>query len=279
MSKRSQRATIAKETVEILKKGFYEDPKGKRQDIAEAQTWAEDHTKLYRPQDFETLSLPSKGKQSTHIELHNETSLSAASRLWAAGERQIMVLNFASAKNPGGGFLNGSQAQEESLARASGLYHTLLTKREMYEYNRAQRTCLYSDHMIYSPQVPVFRDDDDQLLEQFYLLNFMTAPAVNRNCINNRKGGESHEEILQAMHQRSERLLQAAWQEQNTVLVLGAWGCGVFSQDPRNIAQIFAELLLNEGKFAGVFRKIVFAVLDPSKAEQTFRAFTEHFAC
>ena len=111
------------------------------------------------------------------------------------------------------------------------------------------------------------------------MVNFITSPAVNRNCINNRKDGESHEEILQAMRQRSERVLQLAWQEGNEVLILGAWGCGVFSNAPSDIAQIFAEFLLGEGKFAGVFRKIVFAVLDPSKAEQTFKAFAKYFAC
>ena len=36
--------------------------------------------------------------------------------------RRIGVLNFASAKHPGGGFRGGSQAQEESIARSSTLY-------------------------------------------------------------------------------------------------------------------------------------------------------------
>jgi len=69
-------------------------------------------------------------------------------------------LNFASAKNPGGGFLGGGSAQEESLARSSGLFPCINQMQQMYETNRAYRSCLYTDHMIYSPRVPVFRDDE-----------------------------------------------------------------------------------------------------------------------
>ena len=109
-----------------------------------------------------------------------ETTLAAAERL---AEFRPLCLNFASAKNPGGGLLSGSQTQEESLARSSGLYATLLPMTELYAYNRHLGTSLYSDYMIYSPDVPVFRSDSGLLLEVPYLASFITAPAVNAGAV------------------------------------------------------------------------------------------------
>jgi uncharacterized protein (TIGR02452 family) len=46
------------------------------------------------------------------------------------------------------------------------------------------------------------------------------------------------------------------------VLVLGAWGCGVFKNDPEQIAELFRSALA--GRFRGAFTHVVFAVLDSS---------------
>src|SRR4029077_4484905 len=101
------------------------------------------------------------------IRATNGTTLAAARQLHEQyGPERIALLNFASARNPGGGFLSGSQAQEESLARASGLYASLSRMTDYYGANRRSKSALYTDHMVYSPLVPVFRDDDDRLLDE-----------------------------------------------------------------------------------------------------------------
>ena len=40
------------------------------------------------------------------------------------------------------------------------------------------------------------------------------------------------------------------------VLVLGAWGCGVFRNDPDMVAGIFRELLGPDGRYWGRFQKV-----------------------
>src|SRR5207253_843688 len=100
-----------------------------------------------------------------------ETTLASARRLVAAGQRPA-ALNFASAKHPGGGFLNGALAQEESLARSSALYACLVGN-PMYTFHQAQSDALYTDYAIYSPDVPVFRGDDGALLPEPYLCSFI----------------------------------------------------------------------------------------------------------
>src|SRR5262249_60941792 len=104
----------------------------------------------------------------------------AARRLYEdEGEQNAVALNFASARNPGGGFLGGAKAQEEDLARRSALYACLLTQRPYYDANRAERSLLYTDHIIYSPSVPFFRDRALDLVESPFCASIITAPAPN----------------------------------------------------------------------------------------------------
>ena len=271
---RSGRASLAQQTLEILRTGTYQTPEGRTVDIGRPLAAAVRHTKLYRPNEFpEELAPGSQGEERTEIEVTSETSLEAAHRLILIDpEADLFCLNFASAKNPGGGFLNGSQAQEESLARSSGLFSSLMQKKEMYEHNRGMVSCLYSDYMIYSPRVPVFRADDGELLEQPYLVSFLTAPAVNVGVVR-KSEPKGIARIRPTLERRAARLLWVATQHQHHTLILGAWGCGVFANDPAMIADIFANALLEGGPFAQAFRKVVFAVYDSSKEQATLNAF------
>jgi uncharacterized protein (TIGR02452 family) len=191
---RTTRAQVARQTLEILDRGFYESRAGQVVRIEGALEAALSGSIHYRPTDFDEVFalrdriMAERGVQTPiEFEVVNETTLSAAGRLAQADDNaNPLALNFASAKNPGGGFLKGSQAQEESLARASGLYRCVVQMQAMYEANRRLRSCLYTDNMIYSPQVPVLRDDGDQLLEAPYLVSFVTAPAVNAGVVRRR---------------------------------------------------------------------------------------------
>src|SRR5215469_5056849 len=186
MSKRTTRAQIARETLTILEEGVYLHPNGERIPLRDELASARSNSVLYSPDRFQDVFQQRdqllQGRTHTPVafEVVNETTLHAARRL-LEGEpgARVLALNFASARHPGGGFLKGSQAQEESLARASGLYACISPFREMYDANARFPSCLYTNHMIYSPDVPVFRDDKDALLEQPYATAFLTAPAVN----------------------------------------------------------------------------------------------------
>lgn len=283
MASRSQRAQIAQKTLDILNQGSYQTEAGKEVSLESEQSFAKQNSQIFRPEDFEELikknavKITEKEKAESEITIVNSTTLAAAKELWEAGEEKIFALNFASAKNPGGGFLNGSQAQEESLARATGLYPCLLEHREMYDFNKGFGSSLYSDYMIYAPQVPVFRDDQDELLSEFYPVSFLTAPAVNAGAVrDNEKNNIS--KISTKMKERTEKVLTVAHILDHEVLILGAWGCGVFRNDPSEVATHFHHFLAEGGKFYNIFRKVTFAVLDNTKSQQTFQAFESVFA-
>ncbi|EAY25794.1 TIGR02452 family protein [Microscilla marina] len=283
MSNRKKRAEIAQETLQILAQGKYIDQSQNTIDIKNSLTKSVDDTLLYTPTSFDEKVLVSSNQAlkeldfDTQYEVTTETTLQAAKRL-VEGENytKVGVLNFASAKNPGGGFLGGSQAQEESLARASGLYACLEPQQEMYLTNRKRKTGLYLDYMVYSPDVPVFRNDDDQLLNSPYMISVITAPAVNAGSVKANYPAEQ-DLIATTMLARTEKVLTLAVLHQHEVLVLGAWGCGVFKNNPKDIAQYFATHLFGEGKFNRAFRKIVFAVYSGQKQNPNLPAFEKHF--
>ncbi len=282
MSKRSTRVQTARETLDIMEKGFYVNQKGAKVEIRQSLEKALQNSVLYRPEMFAALfaernSISEKTKTPPLFEIVNETTLQAAKHLKDNGFAKVLALNFASAKNPGGGFTNGAQAQEESLARSSGLYPTLVRHWDMYEINRGTESCLYTDHMIYSPEVPVFRNDEDNLLDNPYMVSFITSPAVNAGVVKQRTHTEDQAAIPEVMLARTEKVLSIAMIQGYRALVLGAWGCGVFKNNPADVAGYFRHHLAENPVFRYAFEKVVFAVWDRSEGKTTITPFREAF--
>jgi uncharacterized protein (TIGR02452 family) len=266
---------MAQETIAICDAGFYETLNGRRVNVADEIAVAKAGTVLYAPEKPPVVPVQ-EAKRATRFEVLNETAFQALARLAASHGGHLGCLNFASAKNPGGGFLNGSLAQEEALACASGLYPCLLKAPEYYERNRENRSPLYLDLVIFSPLVPFFRNDEGELLEKPILASVITAPAPNAGAVAQNEPANLNQ-VEPTMRRRAELVLEIARAHKVDQLVLGAWGCGVFRNDPRTIARIFVDLLKPEGRFAGVFDDIAFAVFDRSEGEATYRAFAEEF--
>lgn len=267
---RSVAARLGQEAVRIAQGGVYRAPSGKEVSVAEAVARAVEGTRELPP----TASLPAARARGSAPRVHvlNGTSLEAARALVEAGVSPC-VLNFASAKNPGGGFLGGAIAQEEVLARSSAL-HACLEGRAMYAHHRAQRSPLYTSWVIHSPNVPVFRTDGGELLEEPYLASFLTAAAVNAGVARER-GTDVAGAIAGAMRERTARVLAVAEAMGERALVLGAWGCGVFRNDPEMVAGHFDEVL---AEMRGAFDVVVFAVLDTSAERRNYAPFARRFA-
>jgi uncharacterized protein (TIGR02452 family) len=273
--KRSTRVELAKQTVEIVGRGTYTSASGHAVDIGESVRACLPATQLFSPEQLEqlrqdALSRPAEGL-TTAFEVVNETTLAGIARVLLDGGGPVAALNFASAKNPGGGFLNGSQAQEESLARSSALHASLLRAWPFYERHRASPSLLYTDAMILSPDCPVFRDDDGSLLEEPRRATFITSAAPNAGAAANSRR-EELPLIPDVFRRRTEYVLALAASQGYQRLVLGAWGCGVFRNDPRVVAEAFTNHL-RQGAWAGRFERVVFSVLDNSPDSATLRAF------
>ncbi|MFF4213134.1 TIGR02452 family protein [Streptomyces sp. NPDC001796] len=263
---------IARQTQEIVAAGAYRAPDGRTVAIAAAVEAARTRTRMYGP---DAVDIPPAVQVTGVLEVTGESSLEAARRLVGRSGDPVAVLNFASARNPGGGFLNGAQAQEEALCRSSALYECISGVVEFYDHHRAHRDPFYTDRVIHSPAVPVFRDDHGHLLDEPYTVGFLTAAAPNAGVVLHRAPQRAIE-LPRALATRAERVLETAAACGYRRLVLGAWGCGVFRNDPAQVAGAFHGLLA-QGRFTGYFEEVVFAVLDRTPGRTTRAAFERAF--
>lgn len=259
----------------ILKSGCYVLGDGKSICIADEVRSCVDATQLLRPHDLarirdEVLSRPSESRRVA-IEVENETTLSGIARLLRVQSASVAALNFASAMNPGGGFLTGSQAQEESLARSSALHASLVRAWSFYEQHRQDSSPLYTDSMILSPNCPIFRDDAGNLLSSIQRASFISAAAPNAGALKE-IAPENVDVIPEVLARRAEYVLSLACSQGYQCIVLGAWGCGVFRNNPETVADVFMKLL-GSAEWANRFSRVVFSVLDPSPEQSLIEVF------
>lgn len=273
------RKAMARETLDIMKNGSYQ-VNGQSVHIDAGHKKSVSESRLYTPQ--EGLSLLEKYRGSLHpnqdaalsVTVENVSSVDAVIKGARAHLPGLAVLNFASAKNPGGGFLNGAMAQEEALAVSSGLYQTLTKNPEYYEVNRKCGTMMYTHYAIFSPDVVFFRDGRGGLLSEPCTASVLTLPAVNYGQVVLK--GEDTALAKKVMRERMEICLALFAEQGCKNLILGAYGCGVFRNDPKEIARWWRELLYQEG-FGALFDSVCFAVLDRSAAQSCIRPFQELF--
>lgn len=255
---------IANETLNIINNGKY-TACGKEIILdSEKIKTVKVYSPEYLPQSFE------KSNKKAEIIIKPSDSFGVLDLCDISGK--TCVLNFASAKNPGGGFQRGAKAQEEQLCFCSTLFASIGSKKafEMYKYNRENYNSLYSDYMLYSPYVEVFRDSKSyNFLENPKTVSVVTAPAVNRNIADLK---HSQKEIFNCMLNRAEKILSIAAENGDKNIVLGAWGCGVFKNSVRDIAEIFRKLLI-EDNYQSLFDKVIFAAYSFKNVE----IFNEYF--
>lgn len=268
----------ATETLQILDAGYFIAPDGRRIDVQPALSESIEKTRLYTPEQASAAleSLNPKPSQLPAIEVTHETTQIAARRLVESESvADLVMLNFASARNAGGGFINGAKAQEEDLCRCSGLYPCLISQNGYYEANRKNESTIYTDHLIYSPNVPWFRTRSRDDPHTLFLASVITAPAPNAGVVLSREA-DALPKIEAALRRRAGLVLAVAAENGHRTVLLGAWGCGVFRNDPALVADAFGKWLESD-KFAGAFDRAVFAIYDRSKDQATYSAFKQRF--
>ena len=206
-----------------------------------------------------------------------------AARPYAEQGLKVAVLNFASSTSPGGGVTRGASAQEECLCRVSTLYPCLNDKRMwdvFYTPHRKAKNPLHNDDIIYTKDVVVFKDDDLQPLDKPFMVDVISsaAPTLREVTTNryNPSDGEhvdvTPEELLAIHEKRGRLILESAAANGAEVLILGAFGCGAFKNDPAVVAQAYANIL---PEYLHYFRTVEFAVYCRPNDDSNYHAFKE----
>ncbi len=204
---------------------------------------------------------PPKNQESytTKFAILEKSTVEVAMIFASISANKKLILNFASGRHPGGGYHTGARAQEESLCRSSVLYNCLnLKKTEFHDVHKEMKSSEYSDAIIYSENVPFFRDQNCIFLTRPIIYDVLSCAAINQS-----QKKIKNAEIL--MEKRIKRILEIAFIAGAKVLILGAFGTGVFANSAEMIADIFYRILQCE--FKNCFEWIVFAILPDSKKD------------
>ncbi|MBQ3369028.1 TIGR02452 family protein [bacterium] len=224
---------------------------------------------------------------SAQIVVSKKRTFEAVSAYTGKGDR-LCVLNFASATNPGGGVVNGSSAQEESLCRVSTLYFTLDTdenRERFYKPHKMSHDPIHNDDILYTPDIVVFKTDSatpERMPESaWFNCDVITcaAPNLRENPVNRYNNGDGRErlllsddELVSVHRKRDRRIFDVAVQNKVDVLVLGAFGCGAFRNSPTVVADVMLSLAK---EYEHAFKTIEFAVYCPPFDDTNYRIFTE----
>lgn len=309
-ARRAANRALAEENGRLVKRGYAVG--GARVDLPALVAKCKRQTRSYTENDTERVLAAQRAvppSRTTALEVSAESSMAAAQRLASSGSSsgRICVLNFASARHVGGGYLTGAKAQEEDVCRVSALYGSLLCAPDFYAAHRARgaQNLRYSHRMVYSGDVPVFRDaqrasaasarspaspsastsagssagsgpadaggaSGNALLAAPYLVDILTSPAPNATALRqNTPGAVAGLDAVLA--ERAGRILALALERGAHTLVLGAWGCGVFGNDLAVVLRVFRRWL--EGDLKGRFGRVVWAMNDARGADRAAAAF------
>lgn len=216
---------------------------------------------------------------SCDVEVVADTTFSAARKYLrnANEQKRVAVLNFANPHYAGGGVEHGAMAQEECLCRSSNLYPCLFApcaQAEYYQFHRNRADHLFTDRVVYTPDVVVFKDDQPvpQLLprEQWFRVDVLTCAAPYL-------GEPVHitpSDLKALFKSRIREICRVAMEHQVTTVVLGAFGCGAFRNPPELVAQAFQEVL-QEDLFKHSFSKVVFAIKSNGRPDDNYNVFSK----
>jgi len=198
------------------------------------------------------------------ISVINTDSVSAVVEYSKLGK--TCVLNMASYKRPGGGVHNGARAQEECLFRCSNLVQVVPTSFYPLEVNEA----------LYTKEAIFFKDKDYEYMEPV-VCDVITIAAINLNENAKYDPVQNVTDYRKITKDKIRLMVSLAAQNKVKNLILGAWGCGVFNNDPTTMAQYFSEVLIGEG-YSVDFDNIVFAIInDHNSVGNNFDIFNNQF--
>jgi len=222
-------------------------------------------SKLYRDYDLDKGFVAPAKAQPSGVPKVTLLEADTVTALFSTESDKVCLLNFASNRHPGGGFITGATAQEEALCHESTLYPVLASEHAAphYECNKNNyNSGLYSNAAIYSPDIVFMRDGREKKCD------VLTCPSPNHSI---KDAGVTGEENSEALRSRIEFIRDIAEENKPEVLILGAFGCGVFRQDPDEVSALFKEAF-NKSDIA----EIIYAV-PAGKSKRNYEAFRKAF--
>ena len=258
-------ADVYQETIKAVLNGKYTAPDGTVVELGSDREMRE-NSRFYSRR-FTVRDIPAH-KEPTKVELLATDSISAGKQLLDEGYNPV-VLNFANAFNPGGGVINGSRAQEESLFRCTNLFRSLYQYKDYAEeYGVEKSSSQYPLDLrfggVYTPYATVFRESKGnsyEFLAHPFKLSFIAVAALRRFADREMNLKPMTDSEIDRTLSKMRTIFRIGLYQGHDALVLGAFGCGAFKNPPSLIAELFKKVM-DSPEFRNKYRKIVFAVFD-----------------
>ena len=113
---------------------------------------------------------------------------------------------------------------------------------------------MYQNKALYSRDVLFLHDKQEMKCD------VITCAAPNYKAAH-RFQGVTPKENFTVLESRIKFIVDIAEEQQVETLILGAFGCGVFGQDPKEVAQLFKKYLNN----TSYIQKVIFAIPNSSR--------------
>jgi uncharacterized protein (TIGR02452 family) len=205
------------------------------------------------------------GYPSISVRVSNQDSFDASMEIAATPKKtrsntnapkhttRPLVMNFASDKNPGGGWLSGAKAQEECLCYRSSLAQSLHKSHYPIPLHK----------FSYTRDVLIIRDAEFKLLTipaaSLPVVSCINIAALRRPSVNGEKYARDSDRDW--MRKKMRVTLRLAAMKGHSRLVLGAFGCGAFKNPVEEVASLWKQVLGEDEFSGGWWEEIVFAVL------------------
>ncbi len=237
-------------------------------------------TKLYLEGHKFVLNNTAIKSKDYNIIITPDRTLEAVYKYYVLNDNKgkIGVLNFASAKHPGGGVLKGAKAQEESICRISTLYSCLNTeflKDNYYSYH-IEKKKEYSDRIIYIPNVLVFKSDDNDFCQILDEKNWYNIDVISCAAHNQKAYKVVYEKLKEINYNKIKAIIECAVENNIDNLILGAFGCGAFSNDPKLVSKTFKKILIDENYYK-YFENVHFAIFTTLNEKKNLDEFSQTF--
>ena len=237
-------------------------------------------TKLYLEGHKFVLNNTAIKSKDYNIIITPDRTLEAVYKYYVLNDNKgkIGVLNFASAKHPGGGVLKGAKAQEESICRISTLYSCLNTeflKDNYYSYH-IEKKKEYSDRIIYIPNVLVFKSDDNDFCQILDEKNWYNIDVISCAAHNQKAYKVVYEKLKEINYNKIKAIIECAVENNIDNLILGAFGCGAFANDPKLVSKTFKKILIDENYYK-YFENVHFAIFTTLNEKKNLDEFSQTF--
>ncbi len=237
-------------------------------------------TKLYLEGHKFVLNNTAIKSKDYNIIITPDRTLEAVYKYYVMNDNKgkIGVLNFASAKHPGGGVLKGAKTQEESICRISTLYSCLNTeflKDNYYSYH-IEKKKEYSDRIIYIPNVLVFKSDDNDFCQILDEKNWYNIDVISCAAHNQKAYKVVYEKLKEINYNKIKAIIECAVENNIDNLILGAFGCGAFSNDPKLVSKTFKKILIDENYYK-YFENVHFAIFTTLNEKKNLDEFSQTF--